>query len=379
MQHPGNGRAEEGAEFPQHLKVLRQLGRGAYGTVHLCEDVRSGSQVAVKHVKNAVRHGKSMVREIHLLAGLRHENLLHLIDFCAVARDFDDVFLVLPYMPADLHKVIQSKQALTEKHVQVIMAQILRAMAHLHACGVAHRDLKPANVLISGDCKLKVCDFGLARGDMLEAGDEGEQAGVLTEYVVTRWYRAPELLCEARDYGPPIDVWSVGCVFAEMLRRKPFFRGDTPQHQLETIVSVLGRPSPKALAAVEHRAARDAIEHGCTDERHEFKSYFPRDSSSTALDLLQQMLVFDPAERASVEQCLEHPYLSDLHGQMPEPLCEDAFDFEFERPDASSEAKGEQLPREELQSMMFEEMVQLQLIMEDGGAAKEEEDAPEAK
>jgi mitogen-activated protein kinase 1/3 len=275
-------------------------------------------------------------------------------------------------MESDLDRIITSRQALTNQHHQYFLYQILRGLKYIHSAHVLHRDLKPSNLLVNGNCDLAICDFGLARG-------VDDEAGKLTEYVVTRWYRAPELLCEARDYGPPIDVWSVGCVFAEMLRRKPFFRGDTPQHQLETIVSVLGRPSPKALAAVEHRAARDAIEHGCTDERHEFKSYFPRDSSSTALDLLQQMLVFDPAERASVEQCLEHPYLSDLHGQMPEPLCEDAFDFEFERPDASSEAKGEQLPREELQSMMFEEMVQLQLIMEDGGAAKEEEDAPEAK
>ena len=166
-----------------------------------------------------------------------------------------------------------------------------------------------------------------------------------------------------------------------MLRRKPFFRGDTPQHQLETIVSVLGRPSEKALGAIEHRAARDAVEAGCTnDELHEFKSYFPRDASPTALDLLQKMLVFDPHERASVERCLEHPYLSDLHGQMPEPLCDDAFDFEFERSDAAETKSGDALPREELQSMMFEEMVQLQLVMEDGSQAKEEDSAaPEAK
>ena len=237
-----------------------------------------------------------------------------------------------------------------------------------------HRDLKPSNLLVNGNCDLAICDFGLARG-------VDDDAGKRTEYVVTRWYRAPELLCEAKDYGPPIDVWSVGCVFAEMLRRKPFFRGDTPQHQLETIVSVLGRPSEKALGAIEHRAARDAVEAGCTnDELHEFKSYFPRDASPTALDLLQKMLVFDPHERASVERCLEHPYLSDLHGQMPEPLCDDAFDFEFERSDAAETKSGDALPREELQSMMFEEMVQLQLVMEDGSQAKEEDSAaPEAK
>ena len=140
----------------------------------------------------------------------------------------------------------------------------------------------------------------------------------------------------------------------------------------------LAQTTPSITVAA---TARDAVEAGCTnDELHEFKSYFPRDASPTALDLLQKMLVFDPHERASVERCLEHPYLSDLHGQMPEPLCDDAFDFEFERSDAAETKSGDALPREELQSMMFEEMVQLQLVMEDGSQAKEEDSAaPEAK
>lgn len=333
MQHPGNGRAEEGAEFPQHLKVLRQLGRGAYGTVHLCEDARSGSQVAVKHVKNAVRHGKSMVREIHLLAGLRHENLLHLIDFCAVARDFDDVFLVLPYMPADLHKVIQSKQALTEKHVQVIMAQILRAMAHLHACGVAHRDLKPANVLISGDCKLKVCDFGLARGDMLEAGDEGEQAGVLTEYVVTRWYRAPELLVENDTYDEGIDIWSVGCILAEFLGRKAIFPGRDYLQQLRLIIETLGPPSASDLSIIQNPQAVEYIKRLPNKSAVPFATLYPN-ASGPAIDLLSKMLVFDPRKRISAAKALEHEYLLALHNVNDEPTAT-PFDFKFEAEDVT--------------------------------------------
>lgn len=145
-----------GAELPSYLKIVKQLGRGAYGTVYLCEDKKSGEQVAVKHVKQAARQGKSMLREIRLLARLRHENLLSLVDFPAVSGpNFEDIYLVLPYLASDLHKIIQSQQALTEKHVQVILVQILRAMECLHASGVAHRDLKPANILLSSDCKLK--------------------------------------------------------------------------------------------------------------------------------------------------------------------------------------------------------------------------------
>lgn len=338
MQHPGNGRAEEGAEFPQHLKVLRQLGRGAYGTVHLCEDVRSGSQVAVKHVKNAVRHGKSMVREIHLLAGLRHENLLHLIDFCAVARDFDDVFLVLPYMPADLHKVIQSKQALTEKHVQVIMAQILRAMAHLHACGVAHRDLKPANVLISGDCKLKVCDFGLARGDMLEAGDEGEQAGVLTEYVVTRWYRAPEVMLLPKQYTSAVDLWSVGCILGEILGRKALFPGRNHVDMVCRVAKILGSPEDAELGWLPKNSdAYRFLRQVCPrSEGVALGSLYPR-ASPACLDLLRGLLRWDPQARLTAEIAQEHEYLQAyLPSEAPPPPSQFDWSFDGFRPTAEA-------------------------------------------
>ena len=263
---------------------------------------------------------------------------------------------------SDLDRIITSRQTLTNQHHQYFLYQILRGLKYIHSASVLHRDLKPSNLLVNSNCDLAICDFGLARGF-------DDDAGKLTEYVVTRWYRAPELLCETKDYDEAIDVWSVGCIFAEMLRRKPFFRGDTPQHQLETIVSVLGKPGDGALEKIQHEAARKAIFAGAECEPYPFASYFPRDTSPTALDLLAKMLVFDPAARATVDAALEHPYLSELHGQMPEPLCDDTFDFEFERAATASSDEGKDaLPKEEIQSMMFEEMVQLQLVMEDGGA-----------
>merc|ERR1719491_1297349 len=166
-------------ELPSYLKPKKLLGRGAFGTVYLCEDTRSGKQVAVKHCKDAVRQGKSILREVRLLARLHHENLLHLVDFPAVpSPGFSDVFLVLPYMPADLHKVIHGKQNLSDRHVQAITCQILRGLCYLHCAGVAHRDLKPANILLNSDCSVKICDFGLARGDMSLEEDGSEACGV---------------------------------------------------------------------------------------------------------------------------------------------------------------------------------------------------------
>ena len=232
------------------------------------------------------------------------------------------------------------------QHYQYFLYQILRGLKFIHSANVLHRDLKPSNLLVNANCDLAICDFGLARGV------DGQEA-LLTEYVVTRWYRAPELLCESARYGEAIDVWSVGCIFAEMLRRKPFFRGDTPQHQLETIVSVLGMPSDEAMSIITHSAARKAVCSGAECKPYPFKSYFPRDTSAVALDLLQQMLVFDSEQRLSVEAALQHPYLAELHGQMEEPLCTRVFDFDFERQAAPP---GATIPKAELQAMMFAEM-----------------------
>merc|ERR1719313_1068076 len=181
--------------LPQHLSPQKQLGKGSYGSVFLCEDRRSGKKCAVKHIRKATHHGRCILREVVLLARLRHENLVHLLDFPAVpSPDFQDVILVVPYMATDLHKVIHSGQDLTDKHMQVIICQILRGLSYLHSAGVAHRDLKPANVLLTRECQVKICDFGLARGDMQGGDISANECAEFTEYVVTRWYRAPEVM-----------------------------------------------------------------------------------------------------------------------------------------------------------------------------------------
>lgn len=351
---------------------LRPIGGGSYGVVCAADDKVTGRRVAIKKIANVFSDlvdAKRILREIKLLRHFgRHENIVQIKDIITVPPntiDFTDVYIVTNLMESDLDRIITSRQALTNQHHQYFLYQILRGLKFIHSANVLHRDLKPSNLLVNANCDLAICDFGLARG-------VDDELGKLTEYVVTRWYRAPELLCESKNYDEAIDVWSVGCIFAEMLRRKPFFRGDTPQHQLETIVSVLGRPSDAALAHVRHEAARKAILSGADCcEPYPFSSYFPKDVSPLALDLLLKMLVFDPQERLSVDAALDHPYLSELHGQMPEPLCEECFDFDFEK---RGKPPKHNLPKEEIQSMMFEEMVQLQLGIEGSAAAHEASD-----
>ena len=124
---------------------------------------------------------------------------------------------------SDLDRIVASQQRLSDQHAQYFVYQILRGLKFIHSANVLHRDLKPSNLLVNSNCDLAICDFGLARGV------SADTAGQLTEYVVTRWYRAPELLCESADYDAKVDVWSVGCVLGEILGRRPLFKGNSSE------------------------------------------------------------------------------------------------------------------------------------------------------
>lgn len=169
--------------------------------------------------------------------------------------DFQDIYIVSDLMESDLECIISSPQPLSNAHFQYFLYQILRGVKFIHSANVLHRDLKPSNILVNSNCDLCICDFGLARGVELTSNINEE----LTEYVVTRWYRAPELLVYSQNYNKAVDMWAIGCIFAEMLRRRPFFTGRNPADQLSMIIRVLGSPSEHELTFVPHEAARRAI------------------------------------------------------------------------------------------------------------------------
>ncbi len=217
--------------------MIRTIGSGAYGVVISAKDFHRGTNVAIKMVPRAFHDeidAKRILREIKLLKHFRHENIISILDMMPpLARnveDFHDVYIVTDLMETDLHRIIYSKQSLSIDHVQYFLYQVLRALKYMHSANVLHRDLKPSNLLVNSNCDLKVCDFGLARGITelhdreIEEGNGGSM--LLTEYVVTRWYRAPEIMLACHEYSKPSDIWSVGCIFAELLGRKPFFPGD---------------------------------------------------------------------------------------------------------------------------------------------------------
>jgi len=210
---------------PKRYEYIKVIGQGAYGVVCAAQDKMKNIKVAIKKVPNAFADlidAKRIVREIKLLEFYSHENIISLIDVLKPdsKTGFEDIYFVNDLMETDLHRVIYSHQELTDDHIQYFVYQILRGLLYIHSSSVIHRDLKPSNLLLNKSCDLKICDFGLARGM-----DVGDTNNGYTEYVVTRWYRAPEVILNASHYTKALDIWSVGCIMAELLGRTPLFPG----------------------------------------------------------------------------------------------------------------------------------------------------------
>jgi len=340
-------------EVETRYQNLRAVGQGSYGLVCSADDVVSGNKVAIKKVTDAFQDlidAKRILREIKLLRHLGdHENVIGLVDISLMpphTLDFKDIYIVTELMECDLDRIVSSNQPLTDQHAQYFLYQILRGLKYIHSANVLHRDLKPSNLLVNSNCDLSVCDFGLARGVNTEYED------TLTEYVVTRWYRAPELLTDSRYYGSGVDTWSVGCIFAEILSRHPLFQGKDYMHQLEVIIQVLGTPTTEEMDFISNPSANRAIASFGKYKRRSFAS-LPQfqGANPLALNLLEKMLVFDPRGRISIDEALEHPYLSDLHDENEVPVAKEMFNLDFEK-----DYKGE-IPKHMLQRLIFDDMI----------------------
>jgi len=291
---------------------IKKLGRGAYGMVISAKDMHSnGNKVAIKKNKDVfynTTNAKRILREIVLLKAFNHPNIIALRDILnpISMQGFEDVYLVLEYMQSDLHKIIYSDNKLSEDHIAYMTYQILCGLKYMHSAKVYHRDLKPGNILVNADCHVRICDMGLARG----VSDISEE---LTEYVVTRWYRAPEVVLSASHYSEALDVWSVGCILAELYNRKPLFRGEDYSDQLRAIFSIIGSPSEEEIAkCITSNSALKFVRRVGTKTAVPWNIAVPR-ASVKGLDLLSKILVLDPSKRITVDEALRHPYFEKFY------------------------------------------------------------------
>ncbi|SCU93883.1 LAFA_0F18712g1_1 [Lachancea sp. 'fantastica'] len=350
----------------KRFQLIKEIGHGAYGIVCSARFTEAADEtnVAIKKVTNIFAKTllcKRSLRELKLLRHFRgHKNITCLYDMDIVFSPdstFNGLYLYEELMECDVHQIIKSGQPLTDAHYQSFIYQILCALKYIHSADVLHRDLKPGNLLVNADCQLKVCDFGLARG---YSENPVENNQFLTEYVATRWYRAPEIMLSYQGYTKAIDMWSCGCILAELLGGKPIFKGKDYVDQLNRILQVLGTPPEETLERIGSKNVQDYIHQLGYIPKVPFSVLYPQ-ANAQALDLLEKMLALDPQKRITVEEALEHPYLSIWHDPSDEPVCSEKFDFGFEAVNEMDELK--RMILEEVQD--FRQFVRQPLIEEE--------------
>lgn len=235
-----------------------------------------------------------------------HENIVRLLNVIKAEND-KDIYLIFEYMETDLHTVIRAN-ILESVHKQFIMYQALKALKFIHSAGIIHRDLKPSNILINSEAYIKICDFGLARCTTSTSNKDV----TMTDYVATRWYRAPEILLGSTKYTTQADMWSIGCIFGELLCGKPLFPGTSTLSQINKVLEVSGKPTKDDIESIQSDLAATMLETIVVTKTKSLKSLFPK-SNSVELDLLAKLLHFNPSKRITVDEALKHPYVSDFH------------------------------------------------------------------
>ncbi|XP_024593241.1 mitogen-activated protein kinase 12 isoform X1 [Neophocaena asiaeorientalis asiaeorientalis] len=366
---------------------LQPVGSGAYGAVCSAVDSRTGAKVAIKKLYRPFQSelfAKRAYRELRLLKHMRHENVIGLLDVFTpneTLDDFTDFYLVMPFMGTDLGKLMKHEK-LSEDRIQFLVYQMLKGLKYIHAAGIIHRDLKPGNLAVNEDCELKILDFGLAR----QADSE------MTGYVVTRWYRAPEVILNWMHYTQTVDIWSVGCIMAEMITGETLFKGSdrilylelgageaclTPGagcggglpytcggqarrtaragwvgelcplaprcapdlsqdlDQLKEIMKVTGTPPAEFVQRLQSAEAQNYMNGLPELEKKDFAAILTN-ASPLAVNLLEKMLVLDAERRVTAAKALTHPYFESLHDTEDEPKAQ-KYDESFDDVDRTLE------------------------------------------
>ncbi|KAL6536058.1 Mitogen-activated protein kinase 10 [Orobanche hederae] len=351
-------------------KILEVIGKGSYGVVCSAIDTHTGEKVAIKKIHDIFEHisdAARILREIKLLRLLRHPDIVEIkhIMLPPSRREFKDIFVVFELMESDLHQVIKANDDLTREHYQFFLYQLLRALKYIHTANVYHRDLKPKNILANANCKLKICDFGLARvaftdtpttiiwTTMLLQDGIGLQSCVAHFSQRCNSAFSWQLRYDSNllfQYTPAIDIWSIGCIFAEVLTGKPLFPGKNVVHQLDLITDLLGTPSMDTISRVRNDKARRYLTSMRKKQPVPFAQKFPN-ADPLALRLLEKLLAFDPKDRPSAEEALAHPYFKGLAKVEREPSRQpiSKMEFEFER---------RRVTKEDVRELIFREILE---------------------
>ena len=293
-------------KIADRYQIISKLGEGAYGNVYLAEDLKNKNmKVAVKQLKSSsVEEGVpiSSLREISLLKELSHVNIVKLMD---VVHLQNNIVLVFEYVETDLKAMLKKNKnkGLEPKLYKSFLYQLLKGIQHIHRMKILHRDIKSENLLISKDNKLKITDFGLARGYGLPIKN-------FRNDVVSLWYRAPDILLGNENYERSVDMWSIGCIFAEMVLGTILFKGFSEKEQVRKIFEILGTPTEKTYP----------MYMGYSEwKKDTWEVYYPQDLkkflptlSDDGIDLLKKLLELDPEKRILSADALQHPFFKDL-------------------------------------------------------------------
>lgn len=364
------------SHITRRYDIKKRLGKGAYGIVWKAVDKRTGEVVALKKIFDAFRNqtdAQRTFREIMFLQEFGdHPNIVKLLNVMKAEND-KDIYLVFEFMDADLHNVIKRGSILKDIHKRYIMYQLLKSTKYLHSGNVIHRDQKPSNILLDGDCFMKLCDFGLARS-LSQIGQDGDGSANLTEYVATRWYRAPEILLGSHRYTKGVDMWSCGCILGEMLLGKPLFPGTSTLNQIEKIMASIPMPSLQDIDSIKSSYGASILEKASCRPRKNIEDLIP-DAPADGLDLLKKLLHFNPDKRLTAEQALEHPYVARFHNLADEPA--------FGRDAVVPLSDDVQLSIEEYRNKLYELILQKKLerrsrYMEAAAQRRKEEEALKA-
>lgn len=330
-------------EVRSKYKKIEKIGEGTFASVFLARNIHTATLVAIKKLKTGAAGARdgidvTAMREFKFLKELHHPNIVGLLDVFSSGTNQPSINLVLEYLNTDLEAIIKDRALIfTANDIKSWMLMLCRGLEYCHRNWCLHRDLKPNNLLISPSGELKIADFGLARG----CADPGSR---MTSQVVTRWYRAPELILGVRAYADGVDMWAVGCIFAELMLRTPYLPGESDADQLTTIFRALGTPTeadwPKHTSLPYYRKFEQFPKQNL--------AFLFTAASSEALDFLSACLRYDPLRRLRSRQALTHAYFTTggaptPPGLLPRPHSDEP-EMDLEKPEPLAPQPGATKP-----------------------------------